>query len=103
MGQMTILFATAISQIIIGMGFLLSPFRSTSGSMRFYIKFFTSYGPQIDTIFKYYRDLNMFMEKYDLMNRTHLIQAGATSRCNSSTIKMKRPDYEEKVCEQYMK
>ena len=45
----------------------------------------------------------MFMEKYDLMNRTHLIQAGATSRCNSSTIKMKRPDYEEKVCEQYMK
>lgn len=37
------------------------------------------------------------METHDVMNRTHLIQAAATSRCNSSTIKMKRPDYEEKV------
>jgi len=38
------------------------------------------------------------MESHGVMDRTHLIQAGATSRCNSSTIKMKRPDYEEQVC-----
>mmetsp|Transcript_31988 Transcript_31988/g.46090 ORF Transcript_31988/g.46090 Transcript_31988/m.46090 type:complete len:398 (+) Transcript_31988:3-1196(+) len=42
-----------------------------------------------------FRDLNLFMESHGVMDRTHLIQAGATSRCNSSTIKMKRPDYEE--------
>lgn len=42
-----------------------------------------------------FKDLNEFMDSHGVMSRTHLIQAGATSHCNSSTLKMKRPDFEE--------
>jgi len=42
-----------------------------------------------------FRDLSLFMESHKVSHRTHLIHAAATSRCNSSTIKMKRPTFEE--------
>ena len=62
-----------------------------------YIPNYHWHGVFVEPFSMNFRDLNVFMEHHGLMNRTHLIQAGATSRCNSSTIKMKRPDYEEKV------
>lgn len=42
-----------------------------------------------------FNDLSSFMEKAGVIKRTHLIHAAATSKCNSTTIKMKRPNYEE--------
>ena len=44
-----------------------------------------------------FKDLNNFMEEHKVSSRTHLIHGAATNHCNSSTIKMKRPTYEEKA------
>jgi hypothetical protein len=43
-----------------------------------------------------YKDLSTFMEKHGVSHRTHLIHAAATRKCNTTTIKMKRPTFEEK-------
>lgn len=43
-----------------------------------------------------YKDLSNFMETHKVSHRAHLIHAAATSKCNSTTIKMKRPTFEEK-------
>lgn len=43
-----------------------------------------------------YNDLTNFMKKSNVLDRTHLIHAAATNVCNSTTIKMKRPTFEEK-------
>lgn len=43
-----------------------------------------------------FNDLKNFMESRNVLHRTHLIHAAATSVCNSTTIKMKRPTFEEK-------
>jgi hypothetical protein len=43
-----------------------------------------------------FNDLKNFMISKNVLDRTHLIHAAATSRCNSTTIKMKRPTFEEK-------
>lgn len=42
-----------------------------------------------------YNDLVNFMKKSEVDHRTHVIHAAATSKCNSSVIKMKRPTFEE--------
>ena len=36
------------------------------------------------------------METNKVSDRAHLIHAAATKQCNSTTIKMKRPTFEEK-------
>lgn len=43
-----------------------------------------------------FKDLSKFMEEHGVANRTHLIHGAATSVCNSTTLKMKRPNTEEK-------
>ena len=43
-----------------------------------------------------YKDLSSFMENHKVSHRSHLIHAAATRKCNSTTIKMKRPTFEEK-------
>jgi hypothetical protein len=43
-----------------------------------------------------YKDLSNFMESHKVSHRTHLIHAAATRKCNTTTIKMKRPTFEEK-------
>ncbi|MBX9697547.1 MAG: FkbM family methyltransferase, partial [Alphaproteobacteria bacterium] len=43
-----------------------------------------------------YNDLTNFMKTAGVLDRTHLIHAAATNVCNSTTIKMKRPTFEEK-------
>jgi hypothetical protein len=43
-----------------------------------------------------FNDLKNFMESKSVMHRTHLIHAAATTACTSTTIKMKRPTFEEK-------
>ena len=43
-----------------------------------------------------FNDLHQFMKDNNVLDRTHLIHAAATSKCNSTTIKMKRPTFEEK-------
>jgi hypothetical protein len=53
-------------------------------------------GVFVEPIEMNYKDLNKFMESNGVANRTHLLHAAATSKCNSTTIKMKRPMHEEK-------
>ena len=43
-----------------------------------------------------YEDLSNFMESHKVSHRTHLIHGAATNQCNDTTIKMKRPTFEEK-------
>ena len=43
-----------------------------------------------------FKDLSMFVETHKVSHRSHLIHAAATRQCNSTTIKMKRPTFEEK-------
>lgn len=43
-----------------------------------------------------FQDLKNFMIEKKVLHRTHLIHGAATYRCNSTTIKMKRPTFEEK-------
>lgn len=43
-----------------------------------------------------YRDLVKFMEDSHAIDRAYVLKAAATHRCNDTTIKMKRPTFEEK-------
>lgn len=53
-------------------------------------------GVFVEPISMNYKDLSNFMESHGVSNRSHLIHGAATSKCNSPTIKMKRPTHEEK-------
>eukprot|EP00601_Ochromonadales_sp_CCMP2298_P036887 CAMPEP_0173355214 /NCGR_PEP_ID=MMETSP1144-20121109/17631_1 /TAXON_ID=483371 /ORGANISM="non described non described, Strain CCMP2298" /LENGTH=230 /DNA_ID=CAMNT_0014303879 /DNA_START=33 /DNA_END=722 /DNA_ORIENTATION=- len=43
-----------------------------------------------------YNDLSNFMEQHKVSHRVHLIHGAATRKCNESTIKMKRPTFQER-------
>lgn len=43
-----------------------------------------------------FNDLTKFMTDHNVLHRTHMIHAAATNKCNSTIIKMKRPDFEER-------
>lgn len=53
-------------------------------------------GVFVEPISYNHKDLTQFMESHGVADRTHIIHGAATRVCNSTTIKMKRPTFEEK-------